>query len=160
MTVKKALNVAGNADLLVASVALCVLIIVSAVTVVSRYILNDPFMWSEEVQVLCFMWISFLGAGVAFRYGSHVAIDVFVNLIPPKPRRYVDLLLSILVTVVLCYALYLSIVYVDQSIMLQKRSSILQIPDWCFCISVVFGFASMIVSNACMSVKSFLNTKA
>lgn len=49
---------------------------------------------------------------------------------------------------------------VDQSIMLQKRSSILQIPDWCFCISVVFGFASMIVSNACMSVKSFLNTKA
>ncbi len=97
---------------------------------------------------------------MAFRYGSHVAIDVFVNLIPPKSRRYVDLLLSILVTVVLCYALYLSIAYVDQSIMLQKRSSILQIPDWCFCISVEFGFASMIVSNACMSVKSFMNTKA
>ena len=69
MSIKKILL---NLDLYLGCCILIVLVIVAVATVISRYIISSPFMWSEEVQVLCFTWISFLGAGVAFRHGAHV----------------------------------------------------------------------------------------
>ncbi len=144
-----------NLDLFCAGLALIVLVAVSFATVVSRYIFDSPFMWSEEIQVLCFMWISFLGAGVAFRYGSHVSIEVIVDLLPKEVRRYVELLIGLFVTLLLIYVWYLSVVYVQQSIMLEKVTTILEIPDWVLCSSLTLGLTSMVIGNFAVTVLNF-----
>ncbi|MBO5566995.1 MAG: TRAP transporter small permease [Succinivibrio sp.] len=144
-----------NLDLFCAGLALIVLVAVSFATVVSRYIFDSPLMWSEEIQVLCFMWISFLGAGVAFRYGSHVSIEVIVDLLPKAVRRYVELLIGLFVTILLIYVWYLSVVYVQQSIMLEKVTTILEIPDWVLCSSLTLGLTSMVIGNFAVTVLNF-----
>ena len=43
--------------------------------------------WTSEVATYSFMWAVFLGASVATKRGSHIVIDVFLNLFPLKMRK-------------------------------------------------------------------------
>ena len=154
MNLKKVLL---NLDLYLGCCILVVLVAVAVATVISRFIVGSPFMWSEEVQVLCFTWISFLGAGVAFRYGAHVSIEMLVDLIPLNVRRYIELIIALLVSLLLCYVGYLSVVYVNQSILLEKTTTILKIPDYIYCLSVPVGCVFMIISNTVIAVTKFVS---
>ena len=71
----KASAILMNIDIVVASIILAILIVLTFLGVVWRYIFNAPFTWLEEVQTSCMVWIVFAGAGAAFRSGNHVAID-------------------------------------------------------------------------------------
>ena len=77
-------SIVKNLDLAIACVALCVLIVVTFGGVVMRYLVGSPLIWAEEVQLMCFMWMTFFGAGAAFRYGSHVAVEIVVEQLPKK----------------------------------------------------------------------------
>lgn len=43
--------------------------------VVLRYTTGDSIIWAEEVSRHMMIWVAFLGAGLALRFGGHVAID-------------------------------------------------------------------------------------
>lgn len=43
--------------------------------VVLRYTTGDSLVWAEEVARHMMIWVAFLGAGLALRFGGHVAID-------------------------------------------------------------------------------------
>ena len=43
--------------------------------VVLRYSTGDSIVWAEEVARHMMIWVAFLGAGLALRFGGHVAID-------------------------------------------------------------------------------------
>lgn len=55
--------------------------------VVFRYVLDDPLTWSEELIILLFGWMVFLGIANAFRARTHIIIDVVVLFAPPALRR-------------------------------------------------------------------------
>ncbi|MGO4667520.1 TRAP transporter small permease [Bosea sp. 2RAB26] len=50
--------------------------------VVFRYALNDPLTWSEELILLLFGWMIFLGIANAFHARTHIIIDVVVLFAP------------------------------------------------------------------------------
>ena len=151
-------NVLKNLDLMIAGGVLVVLVAVAVATVISRYIFASPFMWSEEVQTLCFTWITFLGAGAAFRFGAHVSIEFLVDLIPLSLRRYIELIIGLIVSVLICYVLWLSIVYVQQSFMLNKLTTILKIPDYLYCIALPVGCIFMLIGNTSAAIMNFLDS--
>lgn len=43
--------------------------------VVSRYVFNDAFSWTEEFSVWAFTWMIFIGAALGIRQKRHVAVD-------------------------------------------------------------------------------------
>ena len=93
----KGLSLLKNLDLAIAGVLLVVLIFLTFFGVARRYLFGKPLIWMEEFQGLLFLWITFLGAGAAFRYGSHVKIDMVLTLftaLPVKFSRYWITLLS------------------------------------------------------------------
>jgi TRAP-type C4-dicarboxylate transport system permease small subunit len=51
--------------------------------VITRYVLGNPLIWSEEVARYLFVWLSMIGAGLAVREGGHFGLDL---LIRPMPR--------------------------------------------------------------------------
>ena len=51
-----------------------------------RYALNAPLSWTEQVCRIFFVWMTFLGAAVLYRERLHVAIDMFVLMLP-RPAR-------------------------------------------------------------------------
>ncbi|MGB0188486.1 MAG: TRAP transporter small permease, partial [Aequoribacter sp.] len=42
--------------------------------VISRYALNDPAAWTEEMARFLLMWIGLLGACYAYREGQHLGV--------------------------------------------------------------------------------------
>lgn len=73
-------------DLLLAVLHGAVATLVCA-AVVFRYVLNDPLTWSEELIIVLFGWMVFIGIANAFRMRSHIIIDVVVLFAPIGVRR-------------------------------------------------------------------------
>ena len=96
-------SVIGNLDIIVASIALIVLIIMTFAGVIMRYIVGQPFTWLEEVQLFCMVWIVFAAGGAAFRTGSHVAIEMVVEMFPKNIQKIIGYIIDIVVFQVIAY---------------------------------------------------------
>ncbi|MFP4305977.1 MAG: TRAP transporter small permease [Desulfococcaceae bacterium] len=56
--------------------------LVVAAQVFSRYVLNHSLFWSEELARYFLVWLTFLGATVAYRRGVHPGVDVLYRRLP------------------------------------------------------------------------------
>ena len=56
--------------------------VVVAVQVLFRYVFNQSLFWSEELARYLLVWLSFLGASVAYRRKAHPGIDMLQAKLP------------------------------------------------------------------------------
>ncbi len=56
--------------------------LIVAVQVFCRYVLNNSLFWAEELSRYLLVWLTFLGASVAYRRNVHPGIDVIYNRFP------------------------------------------------------------------------------
>jgi TRAP-type C4-dicarboxylate transport system permease small subunit len=61
--------------------------IIVAVQVFCRYVLNHSLFWSEELARYLLVWLTFLGASVAYYRGMHPGIDVVYARLPDTIRK-------------------------------------------------------------------------
>jgi len=76
---------------------LVALVVVTSLQVFTRYVLNAPFTWTEELARMLFTWIVFLGAALLLKSSSHITIDILVRSLAPGPRQWL-LVVSHLIT--------------------------------------------------------------
>jgi TRAP-type C4-dicarboxylate transport system permease small subunit len=74
---------------LVGMVAIMTVIII--LQVFMRYIFLYSLSWSEEVARYLMIWVCFLGASLALKYGFHIGVEFVVNRFPEKMRGWVNL---------------------------------------------------------------------
>lgn len=60
--------------------------------VFSRYVLQDPWQWTEEAARLSFIWVVFLGAGVGVRRGLHFRFTLLLDSVGPAVRKPLEVL--------------------------------------------------------------------
>lgn len=91
-----------------ALVALCSLMfIIVGTNVFFRYILNSSLGWADELSRFIFIWISFLGAVVAYQNNEHVGLDfVVAKITSPVLRSLIRLLGRVCILVVLVSLAY------------------------------------------------------
>jgi TRAP-type C4-dicarboxylate transport system permease small subunit len=61
--------------------------VIVAVQVLFRYVLNYSLFWSEELARYLLVWLSFLGASVAYRRKAHPGIDILQKKMPDMLRK-------------------------------------------------------------------------
>lgn len=110
---------------------ICLTLVIGLTTasVFARYIFNSPFAWTEEMQMLLFVWMAFFGSSVAFRYNNHIAIEVVVDAFPAKWRRIVEAVNSVLVFLVLGLVAYFEFRRGFSLIRSGRTTAMLQIPQ-------------------------------
>lgn len=64
------------------------MVVVTALGVFFRYVLNAPLPWTEESDRYMFIWLTWIGASVTMRYKAHIAVDVLVRYFEPRVRRW------------------------------------------------------------------------
>jgi TRAP-type C4-dicarboxylate transport system permease small subunit len=74
--------------------------------VVSRYVFSSPPSWSEEIARYLFVWLTFLGSAIAFRYGAHLALGFTKSLLPVNMHRWVSLVSLGVVAGVLVFVIW------------------------------------------------------
>lgn len=125
-----------NLDLVIATICLAILIVSTFAGVFWRYFLGSPFTWLEEVQLACMVWIVFLAGGPAFRAGSHVAIEMIVDMMPQALQKIVTVFISICVVGVIGYLFMESLDFIDIFLESDRRTSLLEMPYW-----IIYGIA-------------------
>jgi TRAP-type C4-dicarboxylate transport system permease small subunit len=61
--------------------------LIVATQVFFRYVLNQSLFWSEELARFLLVWLTFLGATVAYRRKAHPGIDVLYSRMPPELQK-------------------------------------------------------------------------
>ncbi len=74
-----------------------VMVVDVVVSVVMRYILIKPMVWSEQLAVYCMIWIAFLSSSIGFRKGAHMGLDLLVKAAPPKISRSIRAIAHLLI---------------------------------------------------------------
>ncbi|MBT3767224.1 MAG: TRAP transporter small permease [Rhodospirillales bacterium] len=65
--------------------------IITFANVIARYGFNANILWALEITVFLFAWLVLLGASYAVKKGSHLGVDILINILPPQPRRFMGL---------------------------------------------------------------------
>lgn len=92
------------------------MLVVLAIQVFMRSVLNAPPSWSEEVALLAFSWAVLLGVAYGVREGIHVRMDMLLEALPAALRRWGE---RALLAVIAAIGLYLAVAgwnYTESSI--------------------------------------------
>lgn len=82
------------------------------VQVVSRYLLAVGVPWTDETSRFLYIAQIFLGTAIAQRYGAHIRITLFIDMLPERPRRILEAVSDVLVLAIasaLIFGAYLMI---------------------------------------------------
>ncbi|WP_062532055.1 TRAP transporter small permease [Jeotgalibaca dankookensis] len=81
------------------AVAFASMVLLTVWQVLTRYILNSPSTWSEELASYIFAWVTILGAAYVFGKREHMAIPIFVELFPIKTQRILAIISEIIILI-------------------------------------------------------------
>lgn len=127
-------------------VAICLagMVVMVFGNVVLRYGFNGGITQSEELSRWLFVWMVFCGAIVVLREGGHIAVDLFVSLLPRWIRRP----LALVVTGLMLWLTWLVIegAWVQVSV---NRTSFAPASglslSWFFAAGLVFGVSAFVI---------------
>jgi tripartite ATP-independent transporter DctM subunit len=61
-----------------------------------RYVLGAPLYWAEEAARLGLIWLSFVGAALAFQRGQHIRMDIVTRRLPAGARARLEAAVTVL----------------------------------------------------------------
>lgn len=132
-----------NFEEIVAGVALIIVVLAVCWGVITRYITEQPATWAGEVAGIAFAWSIFIGSSAALKRGMHVSIDMLVIFLPPAGRRVVAIVGDVIVLAFLAIVLALAVEFTAEA--WDNPTSVLRIPLSTIYLSVVVGFACLLV---------------
>ncbi len=80
--------------------------------VVSRYSFNHSIIWVEELTRYMMVWVGFIGSGLVLRFGAHVAVDVFQDLLPARAAQALRASIVVILAVTFAAMTWLGFRYV------------------------------------------------
>lgn len=140
---------------IIAAVALCVAITVSAANAFSRYIFSYTFLGYDELIRIMFAWIVFPGAAAAYWRHMHFGIDLLTNLCPKRIQDVIDVVMQAFMTFLFVVLGYLSFVLMREVGV--KYFPVTFISYAYYDAALVVGFGFMTVYSAIFTVQKVRN---
>ncbi|MDD3997266.1 MAG: TRAP transporter small permease [Sphaerochaetaceae bacterium] len=96
---------------------LAVMLFAILLQISARMLLDIGFGWTEELARYMMVWLTYVGAVVSVRQGTHIAIDLVVRKFSPKWQKIIALIGSLCV-------LFFLIVMIVQALKLNSSTAI------------------------------------
>jgi C4-dicarboxylate transporter, DctQ subunit len=108
-----------------------------------RYLLNRPLGWTDEVTVLCWVWLVLWGAAFILSDKDEIRFDIVYELVPERTRRAFTVISSLALVVLFVVSLPASWNYV--LFMKREKSAYLGMPfDYLYSIYIIFSVACIV----------------
>lgn len=146
-----------NLVLTLCTILFLVIIFVTVAGVFTRYVLDSPLIWSDELARFSLIWMIFLGAGVVSFKDSHLVVDFIFEYVPEKIGSFLKTFSFI---VVLGFLITIVVFSIDLlRVAGYNTSSALEIPLSFWRGSVVAGAILMIIAMVYNQVKRYKKWK-
>ncbi len=91
--------VARTEEVVIAAI-LGIMVLLTFINVVLRYVFNESLIWGLEVVLVLFAWLVLFGISHAFRITAHLGVDAVINLLTAPKQRVLAIIAA------LCCCLY------------------------------------------------------
>jgi TRAP-type C4-dicarboxylate transport system permease small subunit len=110
------------------------------VQIFSRYVLNNPVGWTEEVIVTTWLWTVLWGAAFILSEAEEIRFDIIYSNVTERLRRIFNVITG--VAVVLLYGISLPASYKYVAFMRVEHSAYLRVPiDLMYSVYIIFAVA-------------------
>ena len=109
--------------------------------VLSRFLLGESLHFSEEINRILIVMITFAGIGYAARHGRHIRMSAIYDAVPTGGRRWMMIVISLFTALVMFVLCYYSIGYISTLYGRGRVLPSLSIPVWMMYVWVPVGFA-------------------
>lgn len=79
------------------------MVLVVLVGTISRYVFNNPLLWTEEAARYLMIWMALVGASITLKRREHVGIEFLIS----KFRPVIRLIIKLITDVFILYFLYI-----------------------------------------------------
>ncbi len=84
----------------VCAILMVALAVVVFIQVFNRFILQTPLAWSEDLAMLLYQWVVFVGAALGVKRMRHFGIELVIRQFPEHWRHRVELLTPLVMLIV------------------------------------------------------------
>ena len=85
------------------------MLIVLVVQILSRQLFNAPLRWSEGLAKFLFVYVGYFGVSASLKENSHVYIEFFVEQMPEKVQKIIDVAIQIMILFILVIMFYIGV---------------------------------------------------
>jgi TRAP-type C4-dicarboxylate transport system permease small subunit len=124
---------------------LVVMAVLAFLNILARYLTNYSFAFTEEIEVAALVWISMLGAAVAFREALHLGFSILRDRFPRPVRQGLAALAGLTAVATMAVLAWAGWRQIQSQIALATTSEALGIPEWIYTAALPVGALLIIV---------------
>lgn len=131
----------SRGEAIILAVGVILMAVNTMANVVSRFAFGESLHFSEEINRILIVMITFAGIGYAARHGRHIRMSAIYDTLPTGGRRWMMVIISLFTALVMFVLCYYSLGYVSTVYSRGRVLPSLSIPVWTMYVWVPVGFA-------------------
>ncbi|KGK42937.1 C4-dicarboxylate ABC transporter permease [Nitrincola sp. A-D6] len=108
--------------------------------VVGRFVLGESLFFSEEVNRILIVMITFAGIGYAARHGRHIRMSALYDALPTSARRILMIIISFVTSATMFFLCYYSVTYIESIYSTGRVLPTMGVPLYLMYLWVPIGF--------------------
>jgi TRAP-type C4-dicarboxylate transport system permease small subunit len=136
-------------------VLLVIMTVLNFANVLSRYVLHSSIAFTDELTVMAFVWVSMIGAAVAYKRASHMSMSFVQDQFSKKNQAWFALFSMICSVVFLAILVFYGVLLVKKQIMLGYKTPSLRLPGAFQSASIPVGGAFMLIRSIQLGLTQF-----
>jgi TRAP-type C4-dicarboxylate transport system permease small subunit len=108
--------------------------------VIGRFVFQYSIFFTEELNRIIIILITFAGVGYAARHGRHIRMSAIFDSLPVRSRKVLMIVIAVITSLAMFALCYFSISYIGKVQTSGRVLPALQIPVWWIFIWVPVGF--------------------
>ncbi len=122
--------------------------------VIGRFVLQSSIYFTEEVNSILIVLITFAGISYAARHGRHIRMSAIFDMLPPQGRRIAMVVIAVITAIFMLGLAWYSAGYVITQAGRGRLLPALQVPVWWMYAWVPVGFFMTGIQYALTAVKN------
>ena len=142
----------------ICAIILLVMLILTFVNVIARYVLLASLPFIEELTCVGLMVLSILGAATATKRGAHLGLSVITDLLPKAAQNIIALICDLLSAAFCAAIVVLGYQYVQNQFANNVLSMGMSWPVWLYGIWLPIGAAVLFIRQVQLAIINFMES--
>ena len=124
---------------LITGTAIALMAINTIANVFGRYVFSQSLYFTEEVNEILMVTVTFVGLGYVTRKGRHIRMSAVYDLLPQSVRRWLMVIIALTTAAAMFLLAWHAFGYVEKLALRGRITPAMQLPLWTTYVGVVLG---------------------